>query len=205
MFCKSCGYELVGIASGCCPECARKFDPADAATFDTVPRRTRLRRRVRRLAIAGTVLALVIVFFPRGYARGRLTFRPAAGAPLERVRIQIAPPVWLARLGVAYPGWTHDVTPTGALGRAIDFHASSHRFTFSGVRSGGDTAAWVDWDGPVVINHEIVTPENAAAVFRTVMPDMFAERGYGVTIGGLTPNVDARRRRAASNDTKASA
>ncbi len=184
MFCKACGYELTGIASGPCPECAREFDAADPASFDAVPRRTKLRRRLRRLTIGFAVLALAVVFFPRGYARARLILRPAGGPPVELVRLELAPPVWLAKIGVAYPGRTREVAPTGGFGLVVDFYASSWRFTMRGKRSAGSLRSSAGTGADVVtINGVTASPENARAVFNTVIPDMFADRGFGVTIG----------------------
>lgn len=38
MFCRVCGYALVGLSENRCPECGRAFDPADPRTF-RYPRR----------------------------------------------------------------------------------------------------------------------------------------------------------------------
>ena len=37
MFCRECGYALVGLTSNRCPECGREFDPSDSATFRQRP------------------------------------------------------------------------------------------------------------------------------------------------------------------------
>ena len=47
MFCRSCGYALIGLPANRCPECGRDFDPADPKTFLARPRRTVLRRIVK--------------------------------------------------------------------------------------------------------------------------------------------------------------
>ena len=37
MHCVSCGYELIGLPPGACPECSHPFDPDDPATWDERP------------------------------------------------------------------------------------------------------------------------------------------------------------------------
>ena len=37
MHCLGCGYDLVGLPPGACPECAREFDPVDPATWSPRP------------------------------------------------------------------------------------------------------------------------------------------------------------------------
>jgi hypothetical protein len=44
MFCRKCGYSLVGLPSNRCPECGRDFDPAKRKTFLTHPPRVFLGR-----------------------------------------------------------------------------------------------------------------------------------------------------------------
>src|SRR3954464_2705525 len=55
MFCKGCGYALVGLESRVCPECGRAFDPANRRTFARKPPRGWVWRWGRR------VLALVLL------------------------------------------------------------------------------------------------------------------------------------------------
>jgi hypothetical protein len=47
MFCRRCGYALIGLPSNRCPECGREFDPANPRTFLAHPRRVVLRRIIR--------------------------------------------------------------------------------------------------------------------------------------------------------------
>jgi hypothetical protein len=39
MFCRGCGYALIGLPGNRCPECGREFDPVDPHTFLSHPRR----------------------------------------------------------------------------------------------------------------------------------------------------------------------
>jgi hypothetical protein len=50
MFCKKCGYVLVGLESRVCPECGRTFDPANRRTFAARPPRRWAWRWGKRLA-----------------------------------------------------------------------------------------------------------------------------------------------------------
>ena len=47
MFCRGCGYALIGLPSNRCPECGREFDPANPRTFLARPRRVVLRRIIK--------------------------------------------------------------------------------------------------------------------------------------------------------------
>jgi hypothetical protein len=60
MFCKKCGYALVGLESRVCPECGRGFDPSNRRTFATRPPRGRAWRWGKRLAALVLLLMLVV-------------------------------------------------------------------------------------------------------------------------------------------------
>jgi hypothetical protein len=47
MFCRGCGYALIGLPSNRCPECGREFDPENRKTFLARPRRVVLRRIIK--------------------------------------------------------------------------------------------------------------------------------------------------------------
>ncbi len=195
MFCKGCGYDVSGIGADRCPECGRAFDPSNAATFDTVPRRTRRRRTVVRLLLAAAVLAAIIATFPRGYAEGRLTIAQAGGGAIEAVRVQLIPPRWLAR-HVRYPGWTRRVAaPTPPPVRSVSFMARGWTLTHSGWDSSGTCTAWGDASemATLVINGTPATLDNADAVFDTILPDIAADRSFGVSIGSTKGSVNPPR------------
>jgi hypothetical protein len=58
VFCKGCGYALVGLESTKCPECGRGFDLANRRTFARRPPRSALWRWGRRV-LAGVLLLLL--------------------------------------------------------------------------------------------------------------------------------------------------
>ena len=57
MYCRGCGYALIGLPSNRCPECGRDFDPANPLTFLARPPRN-VRRRV--VAIVLVLLCLML-------------------------------------------------------------------------------------------------------------------------------------------------
>jgi hypothetical protein len=66
MYCRNCGYALIGLPVHRCPECGRPFRPDDPRTF--LRRDTRLGHRCLLLALSGVamvVLALVALSFRR--------------------------------------------------------------------------------------------------------------------------------------------
>ena len=62
MFCRQCGYSLIGLPSHRCPECGRDFDPTKGKTFLTRPRAVFRRRVVKRIIYA--ILILVGLSLP---------------------------------------------------------------------------------------------------------------------------------------------
>ena len=57
MYCRQCGYALVGLSSNRYPECGRDFDANDPRTFLRRPRRIVLRRVLK---IGGVLLCLLL-------------------------------------------------------------------------------------------------------------------------------------------------
>jgi len=62
LFCRGCGYALIGLPGNRCPECGRDFDPANPHTFLTHPRRVALRRIIRIVLVL-----LCLALAPGGY------------------------------------------------------------------------------------------------------------------------------------------
>src|SRR5258706_8670480 len=58
IFCKGCGYALIGLPGRICPECGRGFDPANRRTFAKRPPRGWVWRWGRRLAAVVLLLLL---------------------------------------------------------------------------------------------------------------------------------------------------
>ena len=54
--CLGCGYLLRDLPGLTCPECGREFDPADPATFDANPVRSRRWRRVVRAMVLSALV-----------------------------------------------------------------------------------------------------------------------------------------------------
>lgn len=59
MFCKKCGYALIGLETQQCPECGRKFDPANQKTFAQKPPRSRAWRWGKWFAALTLLLVLI--------------------------------------------------------------------------------------------------------------------------------------------------
>jgi hypothetical protein len=58
MYCRGCGYALIGLTSNRCPECGREFDPANPRTFLARPRRVVLRWVIKKIALVLVCLTL---------------------------------------------------------------------------------------------------------------------------------------------------
>jgi len=183
-YCKSCGYDLVSTASSVCPECAHAFDRDDPSTFDSSPRRLRQRRRWRHLLFATLALAAIVVLFPRGYAVGTFT-TSASPSPVKLVRFELAPPIWLARLGVPYPGWTKHDQPNNIPLGTVEFEVRHDRFTQRGITIVERTTA----RGPssIQICDLRPTPETVGTLFATHMREMFIMRARPPSFTGCAP------------------
>jgi hypothetical protein len=59
MYCRKCGYQLVGLSANRCPECGRVFDPTDPRTFHRRAREPGLWRWMRRIALLMLTLVLL--------------------------------------------------------------------------------------------------------------------------------------------------
>jgi hypothetical protein len=173
IFCAGCGYDLAGIGSGRCPECAREFDATDAKTYDTRWRGLRRARLARRGIMLAALLVMVAALCPRGYSEASLTFRSPGSQPVRTVRVQLMAPGWLDRLtALEYPGWTLRASGVKPSARAIAFTSCTHRFTLHGLTTSGVVDARNDAlnPGELRVNSVRATPQNADAVLRSVLP-----------------------------------
>lgn len=59
IFCLGCGYELNGLHESKCPECGRRFDPVDSATFADRPRGVISRHMARTLSGAQWIFVVL--------------------------------------------------------------------------------------------------------------------------------------------------
>ncbi len=57
MFCRGCGYALIGLPGNRCPECGRDFDPGNPKTFLAHPRQS-VRRRLVKIVLVLVCLTL---------------------------------------------------------------------------------------------------------------------------------------------------
>lgn len=59
IYCHRCSYVLDGLDRERCPECGKPYDPTDRATYETMPRWARWRRRLFRCCIVLAVLGML--------------------------------------------------------------------------------------------------------------------------------------------------
>ena len=78
MHCTSCQYDLAGLEAGACPECGRRFDPGDPATFG-IPGFEHRRRRVMIGVAAAGLLAVMTIGFSVTKDTGVAMFLPDGG------------------------------------------------------------------------------------------------------------------------------
>ncbi|MDG1359963.1 MAG: hypothetical protein P8P71_05930 [Phycisphaerales bacterium] len=82
MHCHGCQYDLTGLAAGACPECGRRFDPADPATFAAANGFEHRRRQVViGMAAAGLLAAMVVWFGVVNGAEGLTLVLVVTGVP----------------------------------------------------------------------------------------------------------------------------
>jgi len=121
--CLGCGYALRGLPESVCPECGRVFDPGDPATFGTEADRARRRRRVKRMALAAAVLALLVVFAPRGIMTSTVTLTcPDCKVGYRTSRYELKPPEWMP---ASYP---RIYVPLAEHEEQLHEHCPNHRY-----------------------------------------------------------------------------
>jgi hypothetical protein len=65
MYCRSCGYMLIGLTEMRCPECSLKFDPEDVLSFRRYPRKpSTLAAALARLwlFVGGVIVVFAVAF-----------------------------------------------------------------------------------------------------------------------------------------------
>jgi hypothetical protein len=179
IYCKHCGYDLMGLTPGRCPECARAFDPSDAATFDPRPRASRRRRWTRRGLVALGLFAIAFTFAPRGYTKGTLIL-PGKSGCTEFSRIQLIAPTWIP---VRYPGWTRRHPVPALPGGGFSLTATGRLLTPSGWADMGSCSASGSEQGAYALNGQRLTPQNADAVLDTILVPMAQQKAFAVRFG----------------------
>lgn len=58
LYCRRCGYALVGLSANRCPECGRPFDPTDRRTFTRYPHSGLVRYWIRKIVLGLTIVLL---------------------------------------------------------------------------------------------------------------------------------------------------
>lgn len=101
IFCKQCGYALVGLPGRTCPECGREFDPANRRTFARRPPRGWVWRWGRRLAVVVLVSLLAagtgLLWLWWGWQAEQPTIGKLTSLGATTLRTPIGPD-WLARI-----------------------------------------------------------------------------------------------------------
>ncbi len=106
MYCRKCGYALVGLSEDRCPECGRAFDPANPRTFRRKPLLSGVRLWLVRLALATAALVagLLIVegsvagWYYRGWRAEQEALAPIRQVTANVIRTTVTGPRWCHRL-----------------------------------------------------------------------------------------------------------
>lgn len=140
MHCRSCGYELIGLPPGLCPECSHPFDPDDPATWTERPvprwKRVLVSRWSGYVAITLVMLmAMWVTILPRPYVAWNGTIDPLLWLWFDR-------PFGIERQGALTEqlelSWWNG-TLTGVRLRRPDPTASGHRVRLAwDIRRRGD-------------------------------------------------------------------
>jgi len=168
--CLGCGYLLQGLPAPTCPECGRKFDPADPTTFDTRPPNWRRRRWIKRGVWATAAGLVVIAVGPRALLKGDLSFTCShCGVKITVYRFEPKPPSWIPW---RYPGltWTSRAEASNATGTpSCDHRFSSIRVQFDLYMGGRATSSCSACNEATTFNGQLATLANAANVLYNLM------------------------------------
>ena len=81
MHCHGCQYDLSGLSAGPCPECGRRFDPGDPASFVTGSGFEHRQRQVWIGVAAAAVLAALVFWFGTTNESGLTQVLVVTGVP----------------------------------------------------------------------------------------------------------------------------
>lgn len=194
--CFGCGYLLRGLEQPVCPECGRKFDPADPTSFAATKRIRTWRRWRWRIAGAFVFVMLLIAAAPRGTQYGTLTFTCSnCKESITIKRWQLLPPKWIPR----FPGYTWREKVAGIVSinpGATCPHNYSVSFNFKGgyvaaagnitMSAGGGASLYgsgavnslgVSNTNVITINGQTVTPKTAEPDLEKLLNPMIAGVG----------------------------
>jgi len=170
--CLGCGYLLQGLPAHTCPECGRKFDPADPTTFDTRPPHWQRRRWIKRGLWAAGVGLVYMAIGPRAVRTGSLAFTCAVcGEKVTFYRFESIPPSWIPPRYPAFR-WTTRTPPPD---RAAATTCTGHFFGQIRVRFDLYFGGWVSGNyirSPTetpTLNGQLTTPDTARDVLRNLM------------------------------------
>ncbi len=186
--CLICGYILYGLPEPVCPECGRAFDPSDESTFDTRPPSWR-RKRMKRVAIALAIIALLFIFVPRGILKGQLTFVcNVCGDKTTVCRRELKAPSWMP---FRYPSWhwtKKPKAPSSAPKPACDQHVFDVKVAFDLYNGGSSSASCRGEDGKEImlatvrkgtLNWQVVTVKKK---YDDVLRNLMSPTNCGISI-----------------------
>ncbi len=167
--CLTCGYLLRGLPEPVCPECGRRFNSADASTFDTRPPSWRRRRWVARGCTALAIVLLAFALFPRCILKAELVFKCSQCGETTMVRRwEPKPPRWIP---FRYPGF-HWTSRTSLSTGATTLSCNGHQYRVSERHdfwSGGWGSAVYRPAKVVKIRGQPATPTTAPRVLRLLL------------------------------------
>ena len=179
--CLTCGYLLRGLPEPVCPECGRRFDPLDAATFDSEPPKRRRRLWIIRASVTLAILLLAFGLFPRKLLKSDMTFACSqCGESIIVSRWEPKPPRWVP---FRYPGfhWRSDTPSSNTTGTGS---CNEHRYDTS-VRFDLYMGGWSTGTSPfykpgyvATFNGHRATPETATRVLKSLM----TPSNFGITV-----------------------
>lgn len=111
MYCRRCGYQLVGLSENRCPECGREFDPSNRRTYLRRPKGWARRRWIKGITTLLAVLMLLTVAEAGWLYWGWRYEQPAiALARQAKVTVQVRQvgPAWLIRWTPGKLGWLYE-------------------------------------------------------------------------------------------------
>ena len=155
MYCTGCDYQLEGLTTRTCPECRKRFDPADSGTFMPFPGCGWRKRQFGWFALVLILLALEVVHAVRTYADSTLFLLVVTGSigclsmltgillrrsrPDLRISMLMTMPALAVvalitslaiHMYMSLGGWPKTIG-TGGFSRSLEIHADLAMFGFT--------------------------------------------------------------------------